>query len=239
MIEKSSFIILRKYPFGENGVVLHVFAESLGRIPILVKNAKSKRSSFPAAMHRPLAMVEAVLRRSGDFYTVNEARLSQHSEALQKDPLKTSVSFFLADVWSQILKEEGSQPQMYHFLQTCIQDLCTREKGLGYFHLWALLRTSHFLGFSPGKSPHETTGFFDLMEGVYLRHEPLHPHFLDAPQTKVFSWFSSEEVCPGSPPPGWNNQQKREALQSVIRFFRIHVESFRTPVSLEVLGEIV
>lgn len=239
MIEKSSFIILRKYPFGENGVVLHVYSESLGRIPILVKNAKSKRSSFPAAMHRPLAMVEAVLRRSGDFYTVNEAHLLQHSEALHSDPLKTSVSFFLADVWSQILKEEGAQPPLYYFLKMTIQDLCIRTTGLGYFHLWALLRTSHFLGFSPGKSPHEAIGFFDLMEGVYLSHEPPHPHFLEEIQSRVFSWFSSEEICPESPPPNWNNAQKREALQSVIRFFRIHIESFRTPVSLEVLMEIV
>ncbi|TVQ76463.1 MAG: hypothetical protein EA358_09270 [Flavobacteriales bacterium] len=239
MIEKSSFIILRKYPFGEQGLVLHVFAERLGRVPILVRNARSKRSSLPISLVRPLSMLEAVLKKNGDFYSVSEARSAFNSDAFHSRPANTAVAFFLADIWSQVLKEEGAQPEFYYFLEYVVRDLSVRQAGFSYFHIWVLLRTTHYLGFSPGKSPYSEIGFFDLVEGQYTLNQPMHPHYLNVDQAQVFSWFSNEQECPSSPPENWNVNTKREAIQSLIRFFRLHIDSFRTPVSLDVLSEIV
>ncbi|MCC5915726.1 MAG: recombination protein O N-terminal domain-containing protein [Cryomorphaceae bacterium] len=237
MFEKTPFVILRKFPFGERGVVLHVFTKTLGRIPILIKSARSKKSPLPYGMMRPLFPFEALLVRSraSDFYMIKEAKPLGLFDKTVSDPYRTALAFFIADVWSHAVKEEGSQEALFSFMHYVVETLEEMESGLAYFHHWVLMRTAYYLGFSPGASTLSPPYFFDLINGDYLSQPPAHPYSVSSDTAEVFSYLCQFKTFPEQRPPGWSSISKRESLQQIMNFYRLHIDGFKMPVSLEVL----
>ena len=238
MLQKTPFIILRKFPFGEKGVVLHVFAEELGRIPILIKSARSKRSPIAYGLIRPLFLLEGLLTKgsASSFYMVKEAAPLDHYDNMMSDPRRTAIAFFLADMWSNCLNEEGKQTVFFQFLKSVVDTLESTESGLSYFHHWALLQTAFHLGFSPGKSTYKPPYYFDLMNGEYVQYPPIHPYYIEPESAAAFSHLSGENTFPKELPPHWNTQRKKIVLNQLMDFYRLHVDGFKMPGSLEVLS---
>jgi DNA repair protein RecO (recombination protein O) len=238
MLQKTPFIILRKFPFGEKGVVLHVFTEEMGRIPILIKNARSKRSPLPYGLIRPLFLLEGLLTKNNtsSFYMVKEALAIRHYNNMMSDPRRTAIAFFLADIWSNCLNEEGKQTSFFQFLKSAVDTLESTESGLSYFHHWALLQTAFHLGFSPGKSTLSSPYYFDLMNGEYIQYPTVHPYYIEPESASAFSYLSSEETFPTELPPHWSPGRKRIVLSELMDFYRLHVDGFRMPGSLEILS---
>ncbi|MCH8546387.1 MAG: recombination protein O N-terminal domain-containing protein [Cryomorphaceae bacterium] len=236
MQDKASFVILKRFPFGENGVVVHVFSDAFGRVPLLVKNARSRKSVLPYGLLRPLYLFEGVLKKSGNFYQVREARPSMLQDSIMSDPRKTAIAFFLADVWSGCLREEDRQVEMFHFVNDVVYSLETLNGGWSYFHHWVMLKTAHHLGFSPGVSRQENVTYLDLQQGEYTSQLPFHPNVSQPDDAKCISILCGQtEFSPDLTLPNWTNARKHDVLKQLIDFFRLHVDGFKVPQSLEVL----
>jgi DNA repair protein RecO (recombination protein O) len=238
MHTKAMFVVLRKYPFGENGMVVHVFSDSLGRVPLLLKNARSRKAVLSYSSIRPLYMFEGVLTRSGNFYHVREARPLMLLDGIMSDPRKTAIAFFLADVWSGCLREQDEQIDMFAFIKSSVELLERMTHGWSYFHHWAMLRTAHHLGFSPGVCPFSDDYYLDLTQGEYTQIPPAHPYSAFPEQAKCVSWLCQHSTLPPSAPPNWSPAKKHDVLRLLIDFFRLHVDGFKTPGSLEVLNQL-
>lgn len=238
MQEKAAFVVLRRYPFGEKGVVVHVFSDAFGRVPLLIKNARTRKASLPYGTIRPLYLFEGVLSRTGQFYHVREARPMLLLDSIMSDPRKTAIAFFLADVWSGCLREQDEQVGLFAFVKSAVETLETMTHGWSYIHHWIMLRTAHHLGFSPGASPYIADSYLDLRQGEYMLDCPAHPYMASPTEAKCISWLSQFTTLPPSAPPQWNPSRKREVLRLIIDLFRLHVDGFKEPSSLDVLHQL-
>ncbi len=238
MLNKATFVVLRKYPFGDNGLVVHVFSDTFGRVPLLLKNARSRKAPLPYGTIRPLYMFEGVLTRSGDFCHVREARPLKLLDNIMSDPRKTAIAFFIADVWSGCLREQDEQKGVFAFIKSTVETLEEMAHGWSFFHHWVMLQTAQHLGFSPGVGSFKTEFYLDLLHGEYTLSPPAHPYTAGPEDAQCISWLSQFSSLPPTAPPNWSIGRKREVLRLLIDFFRLHVDGFKTPGSLEVLNQL-
>ncbi len=236
MQDKASFVVLKRFPFGDKGVVIHVFSDAFGRVPLLIKNARSRKAVLPYGLIRPLYLFEGVLKKSGSFYQVREARPLMLQDSIMSDPRKTAIAFFLADVWSGCLREEDRQSSLFDFVYDVVRTLESIDGGWSYFHHWVMLQTAHHLGFSPGVCRQNGAMYLDLQQGEYTAQMPFHPDVSQPDDAACISILCGyPQFSSNLPLPNWTSARKHDVLKQLIDFFRLHVDGFKVPQSLAVL----
>ncbi len=224
-----------KYP---KGYMVHLYSRENGRITCVVNDTKSKKSTFRKSLLQPLSFVEIIIEKKSNntLPYIKEGIPSFLYKDLPYNYKKNFISLFLAEVLGHILKPSEEDVRLYDFLEKSFLFLDATENSCANFHLTFLIHLTTFLGFEPNLK-YEENAIFDLQEGVFSTEIPTHNYFLSKNDSKILFKMlrmNYENMSIFQ----FSGKERVEILNHILTYYKLHLEHFPTPKSLQIMQEI-
>lgn len=238
MVENIKGIVLRTVKYNDTSLIVDLFTQQHGRMSVMASTARVKRSVRSVSFWQPLSMVEfnADIRPQGKLPKPTDVHTYYNYIDLPFSPVKSSLVLFLAEFLSAATREERVNEPLYEYLEQSLQLLDMQECPLciANFHLVFLIHLSHFIGIYPNIE--DTGSYFDLMNGAYTYGQPPHPHYLKPEEARYLPVlfrmnYATMHLF------RFSRAARMRILNVLNAYYRLHVPSFPTLKSLEVLHE--
>lgn len=233
MLVTTKAIVLKTFEHGDNTLVLKAWTERSGLRTYLVRTGKGKGRS--KAVLQPLNRVELVALENPEreMHPVREIRVARPYMRLLTDPLRGSVALFVQEVLYKVLRQESADQALDTFIHEALEAL-DNTSDLRHYPLVFLIRLSEHLGFMP-EPPAPGEDRFDPREGHFTKGPAGHGHTLGPPLSMALAsllgmGFNDPEQRPGLPGP-----QRRDLLDHLLLYYRLHMEGLgelRSPAVL-------
>jgi DNA repair protein RecO (recombination protein O) len=230
----TNAIVLSSLKYGDTSLIVKCYTQEEGVKTYLIRGVlKPKKSGLKAAYFQPLTQLRIVANHNSKntLNSIKEVQVIHPYKTFHTDIVKQSVVLFLSEVLSNSIQEEEQNLALYEYLETAFIWLDVHDR-VANFHLLFLLNLSGFLGFYPDTSDKNKKGF-DLLEGVFSDniHEKNVISKNDFYQFKKLLGIifdTLENVT-------YSKEERQLVLQVIIQYFKLHLDSFRNPKSLQVL----
>jgi DNA repair protein RecO (recombination protein O) len=202
----------------------------------MTAKSKSRKTKVPKSLFHSLAILDLEVDHQNlrEIQRIKEAKMHISLFSLLNDPIKSTISIFLAELMSKIIKEIQPNKLLFEYLLQSIQILELSGKSCANFHLVFLTGLSRFLGFYPDASNYKKGMFFDLQNGVFVSYKPLHPHFLNPDESLVFSnllRMTYENMNAFR----FSRLERKAIIERMLEYYRLHLTNFSEIKSLEIL----
>lgn len=230
-------IVLSKLKYKEQDIIVKCYTQQLGIQSFLVKNAlKSKKGKFNIAYFQALSLldIEYDYKPNKSLHYLKELKLHYNYTTLHTNIIKSSISIFLSEILSHILKEEEENSELYQFLETSFlwfdqSDIDTN------FHLMFLIELTKYLGFYPSEVD-QSASYFDLEAGKFRKNEI--GSYCVSGETLTYLKQLLGIKFDVNKKFQMSLTQKRELLNMILLYFKLHLDGFKKPKSLDVLNQI-
>jgi DNA repair protein RecO (recombination protein O) len=239
MLHKTRGIVLHSLNYSDVWSIVAVFTEEFGLVSYLAAKAKGKKARAPKSLFHPLSLLDLEVehRNLQDIQRLKEARVHYPLFSLLSDPVKTTISLFLAEFIGKVVKEIEPNKHLFDYILHSVQILELSEKTYANFHLVFMIRLSPFLGFSPDSSGYKKGMFFDMQNGVFTLYKPAHIHFLNPDESEVFSLLlrmNYENMHTFR----FSRHERKSIIYRILEYYRLHLTHFPDLNSLEILHEV-
>ena len=234
MKAKDQGILLRKIPYSENSLIVTFFCRNNGLKSFMFQGGKKKKGNLLF----PLSIIEF------EYYSRSDSSLGKITDIAPDfiaqssitHPIKSTLLFFFAEILQQTIRQEEKEEAFFLFLAAEIHefDLAPFEAN---YAIWFLLELTKWLGIEPeAQSPNAshldgTNGrIFDIPETTEkLIATGAHVSFLSQ------MLFLSKDKSLSIPS---NGKIRKQAMTTLLTYYKIHMDGFTFPKSLEVLDEV-
>ncbi len=233
-------IVFKQVKYSESSIVAKIFTEEFGLQSYMVKGVRSRSSRNKPALFQPLTLLELVVSHK-ENKTMNHLKEIRVAYAYQSIPLemeKRSVLFFLNELLYRSIREETPNKPLFDWLFNSLTWFDMNTTGTLNFHLVFMLQLSRFLGFYPRWNPGQQYGFFDLQEGVFTVSAPGHPQFLSGESVDKLEQLQQCNFEDSGKLP-LNNSNRRQLLEVLHTYYRLHLPGFGEMKSMEVLRTVL
>lgn len=236
MLHTTRAIVLRAIKHGDRTVVLKAYTEQFGLRGYMVRSG-GKGGVAPSAL-LPLTRVELVVTEHAerDMHSVRELRVDKPYTQLHTDALRGTLVLFTQELLYKVLREESADDALFAFLDEALEAMDTAP-DVRCFPLILLVQLSGHLGFYP-EPPAIGEDRFDLKEGHFIKNTAPHGHTLGPPLSnslaqllKVNFDTMAEVAIPAV--------QRRELLERLLLYYRLHVAGLGEMRSPSVLHQIL
>ena len=236
MLVSTKAIVLSKIRYKDSDLIVKCYTQHFGVKSYLLKNIlKSKKGKLKMAYFQPLTLldIEATHITNRTLHYIKEVKLYNHYISIHTNILKSSISLFIAEVLSNLLKEEEEDLQLYNFIESALIWFDINETDTN-FHLLFLLEFTKYLGCYPNAVKPDAL-FFNLdngsfgnhREGTYCISEENLTYFKQLLGMK-FDASKRFEI---------RSAAKRELLNAILLYYKLHIEGFNEPKSVAVLNQ--
>lgn len=230
-------IVLSSLKYGDTSLIVKAFTATDGLKSYLLRGVlASRKGKLKSAYFQPLTQLEMVVnhRNKGSLEHIREARLAFPYRTVHTDLAKRAISMFLAEVLLYSIREEECNQKLFTFLETSLQWLDSHDKVVN-FHLHFLLELSRYMGIYPDTNSMQAP-YFDLLEGCFVEVAPLSPSISGVELSYFRSFLDTHfdaihkiEIT---------KTNRNTLMNSLLRYYEIHLQGFRKPRSLAVLNEV-
>ncbi len=239
MLVKTKGVILHQIKYTDSGIVVQVYTREYGRLAFLVRGMRSKKSGKRSALFQPMFILDLVIyyKDSRSMQLLKEFSVSYLPSDVYSDVKKSSIAVFLCEVLTSVLKEESPHIELYDFIEESVKYFDTSNTGFNNFHIAFLIGLSSFLGFEPGLRTDAENKYFDFLNGTFVKLPPSHADYANIEISDILAeFFSASFDKTGSIP--LTGELRNEVLETLIRYYSIHLPGLKKINSLEVLKEI-
>jgi DNA repair protein RecO (recombination protein O) len=227
-------IVLGSLKYGDTSLIVKCYTEQEGIKSYIIKGVlKAKKGGIKAAYFQPLTQLTLVANHStkSSLHTLKEVQILNPYKTIYRDIIKQSVVLFLSEVLSSSIQEEEKNEDFYNYLEAGLTWLDLHDK-IANFHLLFLLNASRFLGFYPDTTESKFFGF-DLLNGSFSESTANKDvisgnEFYQFKKLLGINFDSIEKVS-------FSKNERQLVLQTIIRYFELHLDGFRKPKSLQIL----
>jgi DNA repair protein RecO (recombination protein O) len=236
MLTKARAIVLHSIPYNDATFILHLYAETLGRLSCLVARGKRKTSSLPAALFMPLSIIETEIEHKPgrELYRLREARLCTPLVSLSSDPVKSALALFLAEILYRVVKEAEPDCRLFDFLCRSVSLLEETNQGIANFHFVFLLHLLRYLGISPNFDSYREGAWFDMQNGVFTSAPPVHRYYLNEDESRILASLSRIRYDNMSLY-AFSRADRVRILEKIIAYYRLHLPELSGIQSLSIL----
>lgn len=237
MIIKTRAIVLSAIKYAEADLIVSCYTQKNGIQSYLLRNIlKSKRSPLKASYFQPLMQLDIVAthKNKGTLEYIREAKITVPYKSLHTDIVKTSLVMFISEILKSCIREEESNPQLFHFLEESILWLDENDQ-VANFHIHFLLQLSTYLGFYPDASEIELP-YFNILEGEFQGRKT-DTYCLEGELIECFKLFFEtdfdhlEDIK-------LSKKSRSELLNLLLTYYQLHVQGYQKPRSLEILNQL-
>ena len=235
MLHKTRGIVLHSFMYNDKYAITQIYTEEFGRVSYLTAKSKGKHTRAPKSLFHALSVLDLEVEHKNlrDIQRIKEAKVSLPLSSILSDPVKSTVSIFLAEFIFHITKDIQSNKPLFDFICQSIQIFDLAEVGIANFHLVFMIRSSIFLGFYPNAEGYMPDMFFDMQNGEFVRTKPFHPHFLNPDDSHVFLLLlrmNYENMHTFS----FSGKQRVEIINRILEYYKLHLSELPEMKSLEV-----
>lgn len=235
MQEVFDAIILRSRNYSDTSVIIKCYTKQKGISSIIARGVKNKKKNSVMAMFQPLSLVEVVTyskKADAELKSFKEIKSNYFYRNLHSDPLKSSLTMFLAEMLESTLKEEEPNELLFSFLETSFQYLDDLSHYAN-FHISFLIELTKHLGFYPMIDDFDKK-YFDIEYGVFYDYNKKSPYIFSGEIIENFKLFLGMKFVESSEVT-LSKQQRNDLLKFIIYYYSLHVSNFKEPKSFEVL----
>jgi len=172
---------------------------------------------------------------SQKLYRIKEAKYSVIYQRITTDVIRSTVAMFMIDLCRNTIREREANTHLFDFIWNSFNHLDELEKIPADYHLTFALELCNFLGFYPQDNwDGEEQPFFNLEKGIFI-----------SDPTGVSSYLAMEEaeylysiMTNQSHKLQVSRSIRKSLLDNIMLYFKLHVEGFKTPPSLDVFKTI-
>jgi DNA repair protein RecO (recombination protein O) len=221
MLHKTRGIVFRFTKYGETSIIVNIFTELFGIQSYIVNGVRSKSAKNRIGLFQPMTLLDLVVyyRENASIKRIKEIKCLHPYQTVTTDVRKSAVAMFINEVLNKTVKEESHARELCDFLIHSFIMLDTQTEGAENFHLIFLLKLSRFLGFGP-----------------QLVNEVLGARVADVSIENIINQLLEADY---TTPIAMTNQQRREILELLIRFYSDHIETVGELRSMQVLREVM
>jgi DNA repair protein RecO (recombination protein O) len=235
MLQKTRGIVLKSTPFKETSRITRIFTEDYGVLPFIIHGVRNGKGAIKPAQLMPLNLVDLDIyfKETANLHKVKELRQNPLLTDMHFNVVKNSVVLFVAEIIDVCLKEEESDPDLFHFLSSFIEILDLERGNVGNYPLFFLTQFTRYLGLYP-KGKYSKGQLFDLEEGVFVDAHRVSPVTLEA---NLSEWMNYLLNCPLEQLTEIQIPKsiKEQLLNNLLLYFELHAFHGRKIKSHQVL----
>jgi len=239
MLQKTKGIILHQIKYTDTGVIVQFYTREYGRQPVLIRGMHNRKSGRQNALFQPMFILDLVIyyRESREIQILKDFSVAYSPAGIYSDVRKSCIAVFLSEVLSSVLREESPNHELFDYLEQSVRYLAECDEGFLNFHIAFLTGLSAYLGFEPGRRDDPSKKYFDLRNGNFQILPPPHPDFCEPHITDILARFFGVpfERMLNIPLTG---KLRNEVLDSMVKYFGIHLPLLKRVNSIEILREI-
>ncbi|HLF34203.1 MAG TPA: DNA repair protein RecO [Cyclobacteriaceae bacterium] len=179
---KTRGIVLNYIRYSESSVITKIYTEQYGLQTYIVNNVRSAKPKYTVALFQPMTQLDMVVYHNyyGKINRVSEIRISHPYRDLPFNIRKSTVALFLSEMLLKTLREESSNPELYHFIISSFTEYDALRREYQNFHVQFLLHYLKYIGLEPvtlenlraGNRRNNRSAFHDTKLLHDLLHEP-------------------------------------------------------------------
>lgn len=235
MQTKTTGIVLHSLKYSDAATIVTMYTRDFGRVSYTAYGVNKKKAVCRPAFLQPLSLVELEVShaKNKEIQRLKEIHVNSPLSEIPLDPVKNSIALFLAEVLFRTLQQSEPDEEVFEFLEKSVLMLDCCDEGTANFHLVFLLKLTRYLGCAPNREK-DTDGYFDLINGVFSPHRPIHIHYLlpelsaDLLRLLGTDYSNMEHIV-------FSRKRRGELLESIIEYYRLHIPNFNGLHSLDVL----
>jgi DNA repair protein RecO (recombination protein O) len=238
MLEKTKGIVLHSLKYSETSIIVKIYTESFGIVSYLVRPSKNKKNGMKAGIFQPLAILDMIVmhKKQQGLQTIKEITQCNQFSQIPYDIKKSSIAVFIAEVLYKAIREEEQNESLFHFLKSKIELLDITDGRTGEFHISFLVELTLHLGFFPQLNYCENN-IFNLYDGCFQENIPEHPYYISKELSGYFFNLVSASYD-DRPVQGIPGTARKDLLDKILDYYRIHLNGFQSLKSHLVLEEV-
>lgn len=240
MSDKTQGIVLQSLRYGDTSLIVKVFTRESGLKSYMVKGALNHNAKNRVALFQNLHLInyiEVGNPKKSTLGYLKDVQLKYVYHSLPFVMYKSSIVMYISELLSKTLTEQEKNEPLYDFIEQSLLWLDLVETDYANFPLYFTLELTRHLGFYP-KLNYEQGFCFDMMEGLFVNDYPIHPYYLDNASATILSHFLDAGIDEACRLP-LNVSQRREILDGIITFMRLHAPVIKGFKSHEVLKTVL
>lgn len=226
-------IVLGSTRYADDAFIVDLYTEETGITTVAVKTGKKSRVRM--CHIQPLTILDVTLtgKPTRSIQHIRECAV-EVSLASTQNPTKILTAQFLAEVLRKILRNAPQDAALFNFIHTSLIRFSTLQRGEANFHLFLLIKLTHFLGIYPNTEAWASGSLFDMDSGAFVSVAPTHGYFLTQSDTVNFANMLRTNYdnmhC-------WQitRTQRNQILEHIIEYYRIHAIDIGHAKTLDIL----
>lgn len=238
MYQHLECIALRTVKVSDSKSLLSAWTRQLGRVSFSIPAGAGREARRRRALCSPLATFfgECDVKPGREIHSLRDVRAGAMSLAVAASPAKSIIAIFLSEVLDLLLRRSEPDEALSDFLFGSIEafaavadNSCTAS-----FHIIFLYHLTHYAGIGPDAGTYTPGCVFDLREGLFRTTAPLHPDFIAGEECSHFASLASARYDTPLHIPA---PIRRSLLDSLLTYYSLHLMSFSSLKSLEILRD--
>ncbi len=230
-------LVFSAIKYAESDLIVSCFTEDYGLKSYLLRGIrKSRKGKLRASLFQPLTQLqlEAYHKDRGTLERISEAKVLYPYQTVHTDVVKSSVVMFLAEVLKSSIQEEEANPMLFEYISNSLRWLDLHDR-IANFPIFFLLNLSAHLGFYPDTS-HSHYPYFNLLEGNF-QSEPYGDYCETGEVVETLKGFFGINFDTIEQKKT-TKIQRLEALNLILKYYQLHLQTFKKPKSLSVLNQL-
>ncbi|MEZ5037710.1 MAG: DNA repair protein RecO [Chitinophagales bacterium] len=237
MLEKTEVIVLKATKYGETSLIVKLFSEKFGCIPIILKGIRNGKKNN-AGLFQPGYILELNIyyRENKQLFQVKDYAVAYNYQSVAQNIGKQSIVLFIVELLLNVLREHHANKEIFYYIKEFILKLDNEEHRIKAYPLILMYELSQFLGIEPLINQSPTQIYFNLEKGSFdttfdarlcldIYHSNLFYHFINSLTTQdQFSISANEQQI---------------LLDIWLNYYSIHIPEFRTMQTPKILHDIL
>lgn len=240
MDDKTQGIVVQSLRYGDSSLIVKVFTRSQGIQSYMVKGAFNHSSKSRAALFQNLNIIHFVSHskpNGGALGYLKDVQLAYVYQSIPFEIKKSAILMYVAELLSKTLTGQEKNEPLYDFIIRSMEWLDLVDCDYANFPLYFTIELTRHLGFYPHTN-YQPEYHFDMLEGLFVHDTPPHPYYLDADDASLLARFLDTGIDTACLLP-LQVTQRRDLLEGIITFMRLHAPVMKNFQSHEVLKAVL
>jgi DNA repair protein RecO (recombination protein O) len=227
--EADKAIFLHRVHFSESSLIATFYTLKSGVQKFIFAGGKKKPGGlFPLA----LSEINYYKRPDSELGKLTHVAPYEMLHELSCNTLKSTIAFFLSDVLKQCLRTDQPDPSLFHFVEEQIL-LLDQTEDVGMFIPEFLLHFVQHMGLEPSVEK-SNKAYFYLQDGEFS-DLPRKGEIFASGETARWIQQTLRAEIPNKLPV----ETKRNCLETMLLYYKLHIPNFNVDKSLEISKEII
>ena len=219
-------IFIHRFPYSESSAIVSYFTKNHGFQKFMFLGVRKKKIQLFAMNLQQLTFYKRPDSELGKLTNADSAGLIHE---IPFHPLRSSLAYFCAEICQKCLHHTEKDLDLYEFLENAAVMLDSAE-DLSAFPHWFLLKLAEHLGIQPQIISNEPKSF-QLLEGIFTDQFLIDNSIQGEPMRFLYALLQNQKI-------NVSRKARKEALWALLKYYRLHVESFSELRTIRVVEEI-